>query len=520
MIVWTCRYFPGFVVLLRFCYVADNSLFFTDVTTCGNTQIANSVSHETSGSVKSIQNGVLVGAQEFECKAGYYKTGAVGGKMVCTGTTWTPSACLTLAQVQAQELASPNTFLFTNYGGGTLRINIDRNLNNIKIGIVAYESTTVIITGINPGQVSKVITSSYNTITVSCSVCASGAVQQSPKMHPTAYSDPMGNGNIFCLHSGGTGSQGGCAAKGQTVAKFEQLFGEQIDRVQCQYGTWNDDKYQLDNSNTGMSFRRGGTSSWVPGMVDCPGESCPPSGCPTATPELSASPNPTCQGFSCGSTHFLKSNAPSITCGAAQCTASECCDANPTCQGFSSCGPTKHLKGSPASIQCSTSSCQVSECCNANPTCQSYSCPSTHLAKSSPASITCTASSCTTQMCCNSKPTCQGFSRCGSAQHLKDSPAGILCSSSTCEVSECCDSNPTCQGFSRYVVIIDHFVFIVEIISGLSLIVVGILLTQFHPLPTFVVTTPQLWEHQTFKGHSCRYYLFEFHVCSVGMLQQ
>ena len=491
------------------------------MTTCGNTQIANSVSHETSGSVKSIQNGVLVGAQEFECKAGYYKTGAVGGKMVCTGTTWTPSACLTLAQVQAQGLASPNTFLFTNYDGGTLRINIDRNLNNIKIGIVAYEPTTVIITGINPGQVSKVITSSYNTITVSCSVCASGAVQQSPKMHPTAYSDPMGNGNIFCLYSGTTGSQGGCAAKGQTVAKFEQLFGEQIDRIQCQYGTWNDDKYQLDNSNTGMSFRRGGTSSWVPGMVDCPGESCPPSGCPTATPELSASPNPTCQGFSsCGSTHFLKSNAPSITCGAAQCTASECCDANPTCQGFSSCGPTKHLKGSPASIQCSTSSCQVSECCNANPTCQSYSCPSSHLAKSSPASITCTASSCTTQMCCNSKPTCQGFSRCGSAQHLKDSPAGILCSSSTCEVSECCDSNPTCQGFSRYVVIIDHFVFIVEIISGLSLIVVGILLTQFHPLPTFVVTTPQLWEHQTFKGHSCRYYLFEFHVCSVGMLQQ
>ena len=50
-------------------------------------------------------------------------------------------------------------------------------------------------------------------------------------MHPTAYSDPMGNGNIFCLYSGGTVSQGGCAAKGQTVAKFEQLFGEQINGV-------------------------------------------------------------------------------------------------------------------------------------------------------------------------------------------------------------------------------------------------------------------------------------------------
>jgi hypothetical protein len=40
-----------------------------------------------------------------------------------------------------------NVAIYSNYDGGILRINVDTNIANLKIGIVGYENDSIIISG-------------------------------------------------------------------------------------------------------------------------------------------------------------------------------------------------------------------------------------------------------------------------------------------------------------------------------------------------------------------------------------
>jgi len=43
--------------------------------------------------------------------------------------------------------SSGNLMIFTNYDGGTLTINVDQNISNLKIGICSYAACQVNLTG-------------------------------------------------------------------------------------------------------------------------------------------------------------------------------------------------------------------------------------------------------------------------------------------------------------------------------------------------------------------------------------
>ena len=113
-------------------------------------------------------------------------------------------------------------------------------------------------------------------------------------------------------------------------------------------------------------------------------------------------PNPTCGSFlaSCSSgVSHLKS--PSTTCAGGTCVASDCCQPNPTCAGFSSCSSgVNHLKGSPEAITCGDATCLVSECCSANPTCAGFSSCSSGVSHLKSGSSTCPGGTCVASDCC------------------------------------------------------------------------------------------------------------------------
>ena len=350
---------------------------FADVDTCADTQIPNSVAHESSGSVSSISgNFQLIKEVAFECKPGFYKVGAVGGKIICTGTTykhgaqqpinptWSQSQCV--ANLPSSEL-NPTSFLFTNYDGGQLNIVVDKeigSLPNIFIGVVSYAAVQVVVSGSYAHNVAMVRVSA---LTAGSVVLGTSNVQIG--QYNSQYTDPYGNAKLICMTSGTDASQGGCAAKGQTVAAFDTAFDNNVQRIQCQYGGWG-----------GKTFKIVGNSLSDVTPMTCAGSNCPPRGCPTDTPKYGG--HPTCSSFSsnnCGASKHLQPDPSSINCNAATCTINDCCESNPTCGMLFSqnkCGAGKTMKLNSSGIVCAgqnqTSSqglvgityCTIAECCH------------------------------------------------------------------------------------------------------------------------------------------------------------
>lgn len=58
--------------------------------------------------------------------------------------------------------ATGNVLLFSNYDGGHLKIRIDENIPNIKIGIASYEPTRISIFGPFAYQVKEVVYAGFS----------------------------------------------------------------------------------------------------------------------------------------------------------------------------------------------------------------------------------------------------------------------------------------------------------------------------------------------------------------------
>ena len=61
-----------------------------------------------------------------------------------------------------------NLMLFTNYDGGSLTIDVDVNIPNLKIGVVAYEGTTITISGTFANNVTAVTYAGFNGSNAHC----------------------------------------------------------------------------------------------------------------------------------------------------------------------------------------------------------------------------------------------------------------------------------------------------------------------------------------------------------------
>jgi hypothetical protein len=144
--------------------------------------------------------------------------------------------------------SSANVIIYSNYDGGTLNIDIDQNIPNIKIGIVSYEAVKVNISGTYVGNVTEVRYAGYNgTNNTNCSpTVASTSITGVPNSIDTiisypvsTYSNPNGYGYIICNYScDDQTNQGGCNTPDQIVHYFITSFGGSLYYHETQYGCW------------------------------------------------------------------------------------------------------------------------------------------------------------------------------------------------------------------------------------------------------------------------------------------
>ncbi len=143
-----------------------------------------------------------------------------------------------------------NLVIFSNYDGGTLNINVDMNIPNLKIGIVSYEADSINLTGTYLNNVTGVVWAGYNGTNHHCAfpVITNTTIVGAPGTATTAINilplSPINNQNgnqyIVCNYScNNNTNQGGCNTSDQIEAYFLQQFpGSVIYSDFTQYGCW------------------------------------------------------------------------------------------------------------------------------------------------------------------------------------------------------------------------------------------------------------------------------------------
>lgn len=143
---------------------------------------------------------------------------------------------------------SGNIMIFTNYDGGVLNVNVDQNIPNLVIGVVAYEATSINLSGAFVGNVTAVHYAGYNGTNNPCGGVlatsingAPGSAATSTVFAPTAsLNNANGYGMIICGYSCNNNvSQGGCNTVDQIEAYFLNLFpNSSLFAHRVQYGCW------------------------------------------------------------------------------------------------------------------------------------------------------------------------------------------------------------------------------------------------------------------------------------------
>ncbi|MEO5645159.1 MAG: T9SS type A sorting domain-containing protein [Bacteroidia bacterium] len=159
-------------------------------------------------------------------------------------------------QLSSQITCNPggNLWVYTNYDGGVLNINVDVNIPNIKIGICTYEPTTINITGAYAGNVTEVRYAGFvSTTNHHCSNSPTTTTINSPSgttsvnfLPPSTLTNPNGSNSIVCAYSCSTTSnQGGCNTADQIKAYFQSTTGGTLVSYFTQYGCWSSIPYNL-----------------------------------------------------------------------------------------------------------------------------------------------------------------------------------------------------------------------------------------------------------------------------------
>ena len=165
-------------------------------------------------------------------------------------------------------------------------------------------------------------------------------------------------------------------------------------------------KGQAQPASPGQEQPKGQAQPASPGQEQPKGQAQPAS---PAQPEKAE-----CQGFPCP---IGKKRNKNIECGGQTCTADECCETIPTCDGFTKGCPNGKRKTSENTKTCTGQTCTADECCETIPRCDtSFQCPSDHKRKKflhmdsqGRSNIYCAGQTCTVNDCCDTI-TCQpGF---------------------------------------------------------------------------------------------------------------
>lgn len=150
---------------------------------------------------------------------------------------------------------SGNLWVYANYDGGVLNIDVNVNVPNIKIGICTYEPTTINITGAFVGNVTEVRYAGYvstnnfhcgNSPSTTTITGVNPGITSVNFLPPSTLSNPNGYGSIVCAYSCSTTSnQGGCNTADQIKDYFQTTMGGSLTSYFTQYGCWSTQPYQL-----------------------------------------------------------------------------------------------------------------------------------------------------------------------------------------------------------------------------------------------------------------------------------
>ncbi|GDX52524.1 hypothetical protein LBMAG27_15710 [Bacteroidota bacterium] len=161
--------------------------------------------------------------------------------------------CLAFSFSNAQGIicnANGNLIIFSNYDGGTININVDVNIPNLKIGIVSYEADSINLFGPYVNNVTAVAWAGYNGTNHHCAfpVITNTTINGAPVSATTniailpasPLNNPHGYTMIVCNYSCDINTnQGGCNTSDQVEAYFIQQFpGSSIYSNFTQYGCW------------------------------------------------------------------------------------------------------------------------------------------------------------------------------------------------------------------------------------------------------------------------------------------
>lgn len=143
---------------------------------------------------------------------------------------------------------SGNVIIYSNYDGGTLNINVDQNIPNLKIGVVSYEFCRINIMGTYAGNVTAVRWAGYNGTNNHCNLSTpyTTSITGVPNnvdtlivMPPAGYANPNGYSAIICNYScSSTTNQGGCNTPDQIAHYFLTAFGGSLYYHHTQYSCW------------------------------------------------------------------------------------------------------------------------------------------------------------------------------------------------------------------------------------------------------------------------------------------
>jgi hypothetical protein len=207
-------------------------------------------------------------------------------------TLFTLAFLVTSASLFSQafcDSAAGNVIIYSNYDGGTLNINVDQNIPNLKIGIVSYEFCRVNIVGPYAGNVTAVRWAGYNGTNNHCNMSTpyTTSIAGVPNnvdtiivMPPAAHPNPNGYSIIICNYScSSTTNQGGCNTPDQIAHYFLTAFGGSLYYHHTQYGCW----------SGGYSVSNGGNCCINPLTTSITENS--------ASTELTVTPNPSNGNF-------------------------------------------------------------------------------------------------------------------------------------------------------------------------------------------------------------------------------
>lgn len=143
--------------------------------------------------------------------------------------------------VFSQGICDPggNIIIYSNYDGGTLNIDIDEDVPDIRIGICSYESVTINITGTYIDNVVEVLYAGYDDDGTTEVTGVPDAIVDILLYPPATLTDPDGYPYIICAYDCDTlYVPGGCNTVEQLTDYFLTELSGTFRYSYMQYGIW------------------------------------------------------------------------------------------------------------------------------------------------------------------------------------------------------------------------------------------------------------------------------------------